>query len=57
MSKHTPPSDAQLQAAAKALANRTGITERQALTLVETLGPNSSSLMFHARALKLDGEN
>lgn len=37
---------------AKALAAEAGISERQALELVQLLGFNRASLLFHARALK-----
>jgi hypothetical protein len=49
------PSITQLQAA-KALAIKSGITESQALDLVQALGFNHSSLVFHARELKRASE-
>jgi hypothetical protein len=52
---NSSPTAAQLQSA-KALASETGISERQALELVELLGVNNPSLAFHARELKRGGE-
>ncbi|WP_181167838.1 hypothetical protein [Mesorhizobium sp. B2-4-19] len=54
MAETNPNSIRQAQVV-KALVIETGISEEQALDLVRLLGPNSSSLLFHARALKKAG--
>ncbi|MBZ9857374.1 hypothetical protein LB566_26655 [Mesorhizobium sp. CA13] len=52
----TNPNPSKQAQVAKGLAVETGISAEQALELVQLLGLNSSSLLFHARALKKVGK-
>jgi len=52
MSSDPAPPSPQQRRMAESLADETGVTEQQALMLVQTLGFSRPSLVFAARSLK-----